>query len=112
MKTKWFKTKIYMRDSEISIRDGINSLHPTKGPHWVRYIDKYHFASCGCTPLKNFSNSIIQKSKHGLVQETRFKKKIDTVVHIVQIFFQLTKKLKIGFKNAVLHSYNKKKCHK
>ena len=39
-KTKGLNTKIYKRDSDLSRSDKINCLHPTKGPHWVRYIDK------------------------------------------------------------------------
>ena len=49
------KVKIYLTDgSETDI--GIINLHPSKGTHWVCYINQIYFDSYGCSPPKNYLN--------------------------------------------------------
>ena len=45
------KVEIYLGDGLFSSDIGIVNLHPTKGFHWVCYIDENYFDSYGCSPL-------------------------------------------------------------
>ena len=40
---------IYLRDGPFSTDVGIVNLHPSKGTHWVLYINENYFDSYGCT---------------------------------------------------------------
>ena len=53
---------IYLRDSPFESELGIVKLHPSRGTHWVVYINHYYFDSYGSPPFKKLSNFI--KSKH------------------------------------------------
>ena len=50
---------IYLRDGSFSSNVGIVNLHPTKGSHWVCYINENYFDSYGCVCPKKFSKFII-----------------------------------------------------
>ena len=39
---------IYLRDGPFESNIGIVNLHPSKGTHWVCYIDENYFDSYGC----------------------------------------------------------------
>ena len=41
---------IYLRDGPFSSDIGIVNLQPSKGTHWVAYINQNYFDSCGCSP--------------------------------------------------------------
>ena len=56
------KVRIYMRDDNFTTDIGIVNLHPSKGTHWICYIDEYYFDSYGCAPPENIKVYI--KSKH------------------------------------------------
>ena len=45
---------IYLRDGLFSSDIGIANLHPSKGTHWVCYINENYFDSYGCVPPKNY----------------------------------------------------------
>ena len=46
---------IYLRDSPFSTDIRIVNLHPSKGTHWVCYINENYFDSYGCvSPQKNY----------------------------------------------------------
>ena len=44
------KSGIYMRDDKFTTPIGIVNLHPTKGTHWVLYINQFYFDSYGIIP--------------------------------------------------------------
>ena len=44
--------EIYLRDGSFSSDIGIVNLHPSKGTHWVCYINENYFDSNGCVPPK------------------------------------------------------------
>ena len=46
---------IYSRDGSFSNDIGIVNLHPTKGTHWVIYVNENYFDSSGCICPKNLS---------------------------------------------------------
>ena len=41
---------IYMRDDKFTTPSGIVNLHPTKGTHWVMFVNEFYFDSYGCPP--------------------------------------------------------------
>ena len=47
MRGDTFSTEIHFHDS------GIVNLHPTKGTHWVMFINEYYFDSYGKAPPNN-----------------------------------------------------------
>ena len=50
---------IFLRDGLFSNDIGIVNLHPTKGTHWVCYINETYFDSYGCSPPNKLSKFII-----------------------------------------------------
>ena len=43
---------IYLRDGPFASDIGIVNLHPSKGTHWICYINENYFDSYGCVPAK------------------------------------------------------------
>ena len=58
--------KIYLRDGPFSSDIGIVNLHPSKGTHWVCYINGKFFDSYGCSPPKKLSKFIIKQNGYCL----------------------------------------------
>ena len=65
---------IYLRDGPFSTDIGIVNLHPSKGTHWVVYIDKNYFDSYGCVPPKKLSKFIIKRNGYCLYSEYKIQK--------------------------------------
>ena len=57
---------IYLRDGPFSSDIGIVNLHPSKGTHWVCYINESYFDSYGCVPPKKLCKFIIKRNGHCL----------------------------------------------
>ena len=51
---------VYLRDGPFSSDIGIVNLHPSKGTHWVCYINEIYFDSYGCALPKKLSKFIIK----------------------------------------------------
>ena len=51
---------IYLRKGPISGHIGIFKLHPTKGTHWIVYINENYFDSFICGPPNKLSKLIIK----------------------------------------------------
>ena len=47
---------IYLRDGPFSTDIGIVNLHPSKGTHWVCYINENYFDSYGSVCAKKYLN--------------------------------------------------------
>ena len=60
---------IYLRDGPFSSDIGIVNLHPSKGTHWVCYINESYFDGYGCVPPKKLSKFIIKRNGHCLYLE-------------------------------------------
>ena len=60
---------IYLRDDPFSTDIGLVKLHPTKGTHWVCYINENYFDSYSCVFPNNFHGFIIKRNGHCLVSE-------------------------------------------
>ena len=70
---------IYMRDDKFTTTSGIVNLHPTKGTHWVMFVNEFYFDSYGCPPSTNRLNHIKKVS----FQNIKFRKKKVIVQRIV-----------------------------
>ena len=55
---------IYLGDEVFKSDIGIVYLHPSRGTHWVCYINENHFDSYGCVPPKKLSKFIIKRNGH------------------------------------------------
>lgn len=92
-------TKVYMRDDTFSTDSGIVNLHPTKGTHWVMFVDENYFDSYGCPPPKNVLNQI----NKGTYSEYQIQKNDSYCAAYCLYVLYLTQI--IGFKKAVLNLY-------
>ena len=88
---------IYMRDDKFITTSGTVNLHPTKGTHWVMFINEYYFDSYGCPPPLNITKQII----NGIYSEYQIQKDDSYCAAYCLYVLYLTQI--IGFKNAVLN---------
>ena len=96
---------IYLRDGPFSSDIGIVNLHPSKGSHWVCYINENYFDSYGCVCPKKLSKFIIKRNGYCLYSEYQIQKE-DSFCGIYCLYIiYLTKVLGIDFKSAVLNLY-------
>ena len=79
------KVGIYLRDGLFSSDIAIINLHPTKGTHWVCYINENYFDSYGCSPPKKLSKFIIKQNGFVYILNFRFKKMRVSVRIVVYI---------------------------
>ena len=96
---------IYLRDGPFSSDIGIVNLHPTRGSHWVCYINEYYFDSYGCSPPKKLSKFIIKRNRYCLYSEYQIQKNGSFCASYCLYIIYLTKILGIDFKYAVLNLY-------
>ena len=52
---------IYLRDGAFLSDIGSVNLHPSKGTHWVLFINENYFYSDGCSPPQKLSNFFYKK---------------------------------------------------
>ena len=60
---------IYLRDAAFESDLGIVTLHPSKGTHWVEYINENYFDSYGCSPPQKLPKFIIKRNEDCLISE-------------------------------------------
>ena len=60
---------IYLRDRPFESDIGILNLHPSKGTHWVCYINEECCDSYGSSPLNKLSEFITKRNGHCLYSE-------------------------------------------
>ena len=99
------KVVIYLRDGEFSSNYGIVNLHPSRGSHWVCYINGIYFDSYGCVPPRKLSKFIIKRNGHCLYSEYQIQKKDSFCGSYCLYIIYLVKVLGIDFKSAVLNLY-------
>ena len=99
------KVGIYLRDGPFSSDIGIVNLHPSKGTHWVTYINENYFDSYGCVSPKKLSKFIIKRNKYCLYSEYQIQKNDSFCASFCLYIIYLTKVLGIDFKSAVLNLY-------
>ena len=96
---------IYLRDGSFSSDIGIVNLHPSKGTHWICYINENYFDSYGCVCPKKLSNFIIKRNGYCLYSEYQIQKNDSYCASYCLYIIYLTKVLGIDFKSAVLNLY-------
>ena len=101
---------IYLRDGLFSSDIGIVNLHPTKGTHWVCYINENYFDSYRCSPPKKLSIFAIKQNEFCLNSEDQIQKNDGFCESYCLYIFYLTKTVGIDFKSAVLNLYYQRIC--
>ena len=96
---------IYLRDGPFSSDIGIVNLHPSKGTHWVCYINENFYDSYGCVCPKKLSKFIIKRNGYCLYSEYQIQKNDSFCASYCLYIICLTKVLGIDFKSAVLNLY-------
>ena len=96
---------IYLRDGPFSSDIGIVNLHPSKGTHWVCYINENYFDSSGIVCPKKLSKFIIKRNGYCLYSEYQIQKKDSFCASYCLYIIYLTQVLGIDFKSAVLKLY-------
>ena len=99
------KVGIYLSDGPFSTDIGIVNLHPSKGTHWVCYINENYFDSYGCVCPKKLSKFIIKRNGYCLYSEYQIQKNDSYCASYCLYIIYLTKVLGIDFKSAVLNLY-------
>ena len=101
---------IYLRDGLFLSDIGIVNLHPSKGTHWVCYINENYFDSYGVVCPKKLSKfiikrNIIKRNGYCLYSEYQIQKNDSFCASYCLYRVYLTKVLGIDFKKAVLNLY-------
>ena len=96
---------IYLRDGPFSSDIGIVNLHPSKGTHWVCYINENYFDSYGIICPKKLSKFIIKGNRYCIYSEYQIQKNDSFCASYCLYIIYLTKVLEIDFKSAVLNLY-------
>ena len=97
--------RIYLQDGPFESDIAIVNLHPTKGTHWVCYLNENCFDSYGIVCPKKLSKFIIKRNGYCLYSEYRIQKKDSFCASYCLYIIYLTKTLSIDFKSAVLNLY-------
>ena len=100
---------IYLRDGPFQSDIGIVNLHPSKGTHWVWYINENYFDSYGCISPKKLSKFIIKRNRYCLFSEYKIQdltnKRDSYCASYCLYIIYLTKVIGLDFKNCVLNLY-------
>ena len=96
---------IYLRDGLFKSDIGFVNLHPSKGTHWVCYINENYFDSYGVVCPKKLSKFIIKQNGYCLYSEYQIQKNDSYCASYCLYVIYLTKVLGIDFKSAVLNLY-------
>ena len=96
---------IYLRDGPFESDIAIVNLHPSKGTHWVCYINENYFDSYGCVCPKKLCKFIIKQNGYCLYSEYQIQKNDSFCASYCLYIIYLTKIVGIDFKSAVLNLY-------
>ena len=99
---------IYLRDRHFEYDIGIVNLHPSKGTHWICYINENFFDSYGCVCPKNLSKFVIKPNGYCLFSDNQIQKNDSYCASYCLNKLYLTKVLGFDFKTAVLNLYYQK----
>ena len=97
--------EIYLRDGPFKSDIGIVNLHPSKGSHWVCYINESYFDSYGVVCPRKLSKFIIKRNGFCLYSEYQIQKEDSFCASYCLYIIYSTKVLGIDFKSAVLNLY-------
>ena len=96
---------IYLRDGPFESNIGIVNLHPSRGTHWVCYINENFFDSYSIICPKKLSKFIIKQYGYCLYSEYQIQENDSYCASYCLYIIYLTKVLGIDFKSAVLNLY-------
>ena len=96
---------IYLRDEAFKSDIGVVNLHPSKGTHWVCYINENYFDSYGVVCPKKLSKFIIKRNGFFLYSEYQIQKNDSYCASYCLYLIYLTKMVGLDFKSAVLNLY-------
>ena len=96
---------IYLRDGPFESDIGIVNIHPSRGTHWVSYINENYFDRYGVICPKELSKFIIKRNGYCLYSEYQIQKEDSFCGSYCLYKIYLTKVLGIAFKSAVLNLY-------
>ena len=96
---------IYLRDGPLKSDIVIVNLHPSRGTHWVCYINENYFDSYGCAPPEKLSKFIIKRIGYCLYSDYQIQKNDSFCASYCLYIIYLTKVLGIDFKSAILNLY-------
>ena len=96
---------IYLGDGPFESNIGIVNLHPSRGTHWVCYMNENYFDSHGIICPKKLSKFIIKQNGYCLYFEYQIQKNDSYCASYCLYIICLTKVLGIDFKSAVLNLY-------
>ena len=99
---------IYLRDGPFESDIVIVYLHPTKGTHWVKYINGKTFDVYGCVCPKKLSRFIIKRNRHSLNSEYKVQgltSERDSCASYYLYKIYLTNVLGRDYKSGVLKLY-------
>ena len=96
---------IFLRDGPFKSDIGIVNLHPSKGTHWVCYINENYFDSYGCVCPQKLSKFIIKGNGYCIYSEYQIQKNDSCCASYCLYITYLTKVLDIDFKSAVRDLY-------
>ena len=96
---------IYLRDGPFKSDIGIVNLHPSKGTHWVTYMNENYFDSYGVVCPKKLSKFIIKRNGFCLYSEYQIQINDSYCASYCLYIIFLTKIVGIDFKSAVLNLY-------
>ena len=99
------KVGIYLGDGPFSTDIGIVNLHPSKGTHFVCYLNETYFDSYGCSPPKKLSKFIIKRNRPCLYSEYQIQKNDSFCASYCLYTIYLVKVFLIYFKSGVLSLY-------
>ena len=95
----------YLLDGPFESDIGFVNLHPSKGTHWVCYINENYFDSYGIVCPKQLSKYIIKRKCYCLYSEYQIQKNDSFCASYCLYIIYLTKIVGIDFKSAVLNLY-------
>ena len=99
---------ICLRDGPFESNIGIVNLQPSRGTHWVFYINENYFDSYGIVCPKKLSEFIIKQNGYCLYSEYQIQKNDSYCASYCLYIIYLTKVSDIDFKSAVLNLYYQK----
>ena len=106
------KVGIYLRDGSFSTDIGIVNLHPSKGTHWVCYINENYFESYGCVPPNKQSKFIIKRNGHCLYSEYKIQgltsKQDSYCASYCLYIIYFTKVVRLDLKSPVLNMHSQR----
>ena len=95
----------YLRGGLFESDIGVVNLHPSKGTHWVCYINENYFHSYGCVCPKRLFKFIIKRNGYCLYSEYQIQKNDSFCASYCLCIIYLTKVIGIDFISAVLNLF-------